>query len=55
MTSDMEKFGDERLTEIIEAQKIDLSALQEKTAKINEEEITLAISDKGWVKVQRKN
>lgn len=51
MTSDMEKFGDERLTEIIEAQKIDLSALQEKTARITEEEITLAISEKGWVKV----
>lgn len=51
MTADMEKFGDERMTEIIEAQKIDLSALQEKTAKITEEEITLAISEKGWVKV----
>lgn len=51
MTGDMEKFGDERMTEIIEAQKIDLSLLQEKTAKISEEEITLAISEKGWVKV----
>lgn len=51
MTADMEKFGDERLTEIVEAQKIDLSILQEKTAKINEEEVTLSISEKGWVKV----
>lgn len=51
MTGDMEKFGDERMTEIIEAQKVDLSLLQAKTAKISEEDITLAISDKCWVKV----
>lgn len=51
MTADMEKFGDDRMTEIIEAQKVDLSLLQERTAKISEEEITLAISEKGWVKV----
>jgi len=51
MTADMEKFGDERLTEIIEAQKVDLSLLQEKTAKISEEDVTLAVSEKGWVKV----
>lgn len=53
MTADMEKFGDERQTEIVEAQKIDLSLLQEKTAKISEEEITLAVSEKGWVKVMK--
>lgn len=51
MTSDMEKFGDDRMTEILEAQKIDLSLVQEKTAKISEEEVTLAISEKGWIKI----
>lgn len=47
---DMEKYADERKSEIIEAQKTDLSALQERSAKVAEEEITLAISEKGWVK-----
>lgn len=51
LTADMEKFGDDRVTEIIVADKIDLSLLQEKSAKVSEEEITVAISDKGWVKV----
>jgi topoisomerase-4 subunit A len=50
ITSDMDKFSDDRLSEIIEAQKVDLSLLQEKSAKIAEEDITLAVSDKGWVK-----
>lgn len=48
---DMEKFGDERVTEIIEsAQKVNLSALEQRSAKVVEEEITLAVSEKGWVK-----
>lgn len=50
LTNDVEKYGDDRLTEIVETQKVDLSVLQEKSAKIAEEEITLAISEKGWVK-----
>lgn len=57
MTADIEKFGDDRLTEILEAEKLDLVSLQEKGAKVAEEEITLAISEKAWVKVfkGRKN
>lgn len=48
---DSEKFADQRLSEIVESQKIDLSILQERSAKIAEEPITVAISEKGWVKV----
>lgn len=51
LNADMEKFGDERLSEIIEAQKVDLSILQAKSAKVAEESITLALSEKNWVKV----
>jgi topoisomerase-4 subunit A len=51
LNSDLSKFGDERITEIQEAEKVDLSAVQEKTALIAQEDITLAISQKGWVKV----
>lgn len=51
LNSDLSKFGDERITEIQEAEKVDFSAVQEKTALIAQEDITLAISQKGWVKV----
>lgn len=51
LTQDVEKFGDDRLTEVVHAEKVDLSALAKKTAKISEEEITLAVSEKCWVKV----
>lgn len=47
---DMEKYGNDRITEIKEAEKIDFSALQEKSAKISEEEITVVVSEKGWIK-----
>lgn len=50
LTADMEKYGDERYTEILEAEKADISLVQEKSAKVAEEEITLAISEKDWVK-----
>lgn len=53
LTSDMEKYGDERYTEILEAEKADMSLVQEKSAKVAEEEITLAISEKDWVKTFR--
>lgn len=51
LNADLTKFGDDRITEIKEASKVDLSAVQEKTALIAQEDITLAISQKGWVKV----
>lgn len=51
LTADMAKFGDERFTEIKQADKIDLSAVHEKTAMVSQEDVTLAVSEKGWVKV----
>ncbi|NCQ52216.1 DNA topoisomerase 4 subunit A [archaeon] len=51
LNQDLVKFSDERKTEILEAEKIDLSKLQEKSIKIVEEDVTIALSDKGWVKV----
>lgn len=50
LKADMEKFGDDRLTEIKEADKVDLSAVQEKTVMVAQEDVTLAISEKSWVK-----
>jgi len=50
LKSDMEKFGDERVTEIKEEAKVDLSAVQEKTVMVAQEDVTLAISEKSWVK-----
>ncbi len=51
LNSDLEKFADERVTEIKQADKVDLSAVAEKTAMVSQEDVTLAISEKGWVKV----
>lgn len=50
LTSDLEKFGDERMTEIKQVEKLNLSSIAEKSAKVAEEEITVAVSVKGWVK-----
>lgn len=50
---DIEKYGKERLTEINEAQKVDLTSLQEKSAKVAEEDITVVVSQKGWIKSLR--
>ncbi len=51
LVADGKKYGKERVTEVVaEAKKIDLSKVQEKTAKVSEEEITVAISNKEWVK-----
>ncbi len=50
LNSDLEKFADERITEIKQADKVDLSAVAEKTAMVSQEDVTLAISEKGWVK-----
>ena len=51
LNQDLVKFADERRTEILEAEKVDLSKLQQKSIKIVEEDITIALSEKGWVKV----
>lgn len=51
LNQDLIKYSDERRTEILEAEKVDLSKLQQKSIKIIEEDITIALSDKGWVKV----
>jgi len=51
LTSDMEKFSDERLTEIKEGTKTDISAIEEKTATLTQEDITVAVSAKGWLKI----
>jgi topoisomerase-4 subunit A len=50
LKSDMDKFGDDRVTEIKEAEKVDLSAVQEKIVMVAQEDVTLAISEKSWVK-----
>lgn len=55
MNEDVIKFGDDRYTEIIESKFADMSKLQEKSSKISEEPISLAISTKGWVKVFKGN
>lgn len=55
LNHDSDKYSDVRLTEVIESQKSDLSLLQQKSAKVTEENITLAVSDKGWVKVLKGN
>lgn len=51
LNADLAKFGDQRVTEIKPAVKTDISAVQEKTALVAQEDITLAVSQKGWVKV----
>lgn len=51
LNADMTKFGDERITEIKHSSKTDLSAVNEKVALVAQEDVTLAISEKGWVKV----
>lgn len=48
--ADVKNFADDRKTEIAPAEKVDLAQLQQKTVKIAEEDITLAVSEKGWVK-----
>jgi len=51
LTSDMERFADKRLTEIKEDTKTDVAAIQEKTATLTQEDITVAVSSKGWLKI----
>ena len=51
LNADLEKFADERITEIKQAEKVDLSAVAQKTAMVSQEDVTLAISEKSWVKV----
>lgn len=50
LAADAKKYGDPRKTEIVEAKKTDSSLLHERSVKMAEEDITLAISEKGWAK-----
>ncbi len=52
LTADMAKYGDKRLTEISEAEKTDVAEIDEKASTIAAEKITVAISQKGWVRVK---
>lgn len=51
LKSDLAIFGDVRRSEISESKQVDLTKIHEKSSKVSEEDITLAISEKGWVKV----
>lgn len=54
LKEDMAKYGDDRKTEIVEgANRTQNTILHEKTTKIAEEKITLAISKKAWVKIMK--
>lgn len=53
LKKDLEDYGDERKTEIKVAEKINMADIQEKTVMNSQEDITLAISEKEWVKVVR--
>lgn len=53
LKADLLKFSDERLTQINASEKTDLTKIEEKVAAINKEDITLAISEKNWVKMYK--
>lgn len=53
LKSDLAEYGDERKTEIKPMQKIDLAKVQEKTNLVAQEDITVCISQKEWVKTLR--
>lgn len=53
LKSDLIEYGDERKTEIKPTQKIDLAKIQEKTNLVAQEDITVGISKKEWVKTAR--
>lgn len=51
LKKDLEDYRDERKTEVKVAEKINMAAIQEKTVMHSQEDVTLAISEKDWVKV----
>lgn len=51
LKKDLADYGDERKTEIKVAEKVNMAAIQEKTVMNSQEDVTLAISEKEWVKV----
>lgn len=53
LREDVEKYGDERRSELIEVEKSVVNILEEKVAQVAEEDISVALSEKGWVKVLR--
>lgn len=52
LKEDLTKFGDKRITEINESEKVDVSQIDEKASMVAQEKITVAISKKGWVRVK---
>lgn len=50
LEQDSSEYADDRLTELCAAQKADSSVLQEKSSVVLQEDITLVVSQKGWVK-----
>ncbi len=50
LSSDLQKFQDDRRTEISYSLKTDVSDIEEKTTMITQEDVTLALSKKGWIK-----
>lgn len=53
LREDAEKYGDDRRSELIEVKKTVVNILEEKVAQVAEEDISVALSEKGWVKVLR--
>lgn len=53
LKADLAEYGDERKTEIKPAKKLDLAKIQEKTNLVSQEDITIGISEKEWVKTMR--
>ncbi len=50
LSSDLQKFQDDRKSEILYSMKTDVSDIEEKTTMITQEDVTLALSKKGWIK-----
>lgn len=51
LKKDLDTYGDARKTEVAVAEKVNMAAIQEKTVMNAQEDVTLAISEKEWVKV----
>lgn len=51
LKADLSKFSDDRVTQVIEAERTDVSKIEAKVSQITQEDVTLAVSEKSWVKV----
>jgi topoisomerase-4 subunit A len=50
LKSDVETYGDERITEVKAMEKVDLNKIEEKANMNSQEDVTVAVSNKEWVK-----